>query len=180
MTATVKTMTKDEATQYFNSLGRILNLIQQMQSCGNKDTASYAVTLLGPRKRGSTTEYGLDKIKPDREVYPIEGDKAECVYLGMEAPELKGTLGAITVEECLEQGKLVKIRNGAHGPELYLDVPPERADHPPAPHVTFILGPSKETECGWSLWTWHPGDPMPAFDGTTIQWNHAVKTHNGK
>ena len=181
------------------TVGEIKEMIESMK--GMKGMLDYAEGLEGPRTRGSTTEKGLDVIPDSRTVELIEHEEVleECDCYKLYAPELEGRLGAIRFEEAFGEGMLrgksaVKIRQGDHGMELYIDVDRENAYDPDAdgPRSSKLYGHSAEyifVIIGWHdspdcserqpvVYTWHPGEPQrPLRDGITEK--TSVKLHNG-
>lgn len=146
----------------------------------------HAQTLVGPRTQGSISGKGLDSLQPFVRFHQLEeGDCPEgvmipgCIYLVLKGGglEVDGRIGAMLHGD-LPPGTAVSEREGQHGPEKFVDVPPELDKLPPAYDLTVILGPApKEAiEAGWPserlvIWTWHPGMPLDQ--------NKAVKLHNG-
>jgi len=146
----------------------------------------------GPRTRGSTTELSLNSLPSDRVVTefrpPSWADVPAARYFRVEAPELNGKLGAVTLGDLTpDQRKLLRIRDaGTHalknGFEFYLDVDLANADLVPVEHVTVIVGPVEGSNLGW--WTWFPGDVVGVATADGKVSDHpisavGVKLHNG-
>ena len=180
------------------TVGEIKEMIESMK--GMKGMLEYAEGLEGPRTRGSTTEKGLDVIPDSRTVELIEHEEVleGCDCYILYAPELEGRLGAIRFDEALGEGMLygegvVKIRQGDHGMELYIDVDRENAYDPrhgsmvdrparcSAKWIYVIIGWNDIPDCNERqpvVYTWHPGEPQrPLGDG--INEKTSVKLHNG-
>lgn len=148
--------------------------------------------LVGPRKRGSTTEKGLDALPlltPVVEFRPVVGNVPVARYFTFPAEGLGGRLGAkpfgsLTVEEL----ELLRARSiDQHGSELFLDVAPESANLPPSHEGVAILGPLSDGRLGW--WTWYVASGeatrvMGCLTVNGVMTDHpvnsvAVKLHNG-
>ncbi len=101
-----------------------------------------------------------------------------CTAYGFVSIAAGGKLGAIPLKDAVGWSADIKIRQGVgkHGPELYLDVPAKDAYMPETTHFTVILGDHEGQQV---VFTWHPGDPLPPFDGVTLTKWTAVKVHNG-
>lgn len=154
------------------------NLIAANLNSTNEQLSGHAGTLLGPRTRGSTTEYGLDELPLDREIFPVY--ECSAVSDGVDAywckaNELKPRLGAVELGHCIETRQAVHVREGSHGTELYLDVPPKDCNMPATDYITILVG-----DCAGerAVFTWHPGQPLPPVS-EGLKWNTAVKRHNG-
>lgn len=159
--------------------------------------------LKGPRTRGSTTERGLDALDPDTNVSeftPQAGAVSVARYFRVEAPQLGGRLGAVSLKSLpADLLPLLRARDTEnHGRELFLDRDESTADLPGAPFLTVILGPipvrdddgepvtgddgEPVTTLGW--WTWFPGEPTGATPAEGSQPDDpqnlvSVKLHNG-
>lgn len=143
--------------------------------------------LQGPRTRGSLTEIGLEDLDGDlpvTEFRPEIGDVPVARYFRVEAPQLQGRLGAEPLGNLSpEQRERLRLRNGEHGLEFFLDIDPSNADLPPVAHATIILGPVDE-DGTLGFWTWFPGDVMGTFEARDGVTDHpintvGVKLHNG-
>jgi len=158
-----------------------LNTLSALLALGLRDD------LKGPRTRGSVSEIGLEDLsdRPVTEFRPEIGEVPVARYFRVEAPELQGRLGAVTLGDLTpEQKPLLRVRDaGQHGVEFFLDVTPEDADLPAVSHATLILGPVDE-QGTLGFWTWFPGDvagtamAQGAFTDHPIK-SVGVKLHNG-
>jgi hypothetical protein len=146
--------------------------------------------LQGPRTRGSLTEIGLDNIEaslPVTEFRPEIGNVPVARYFRVDAPQLQGRLGAERLGDLSpEQREILRVRNGEHGLEFFLDMSPEDAASllPSVDHATVILGPVDD-DGTLGIWTWFPGDVMGTFEARDGITDHpvnsvAVKLHNGQ
>jgi hypothetical protein len=163
---------------------RIVDLIAAMCAAADARVAEHAKSLLGPRTRGSTTDRGLDEL-PDLALDDVTDAllttvrKPGCRYLQQIVPGMGGMLGALPYGQV--SPILVRRRQGAHGPELYLD--PPLAAAVPSELLTVILGPPGEYPefADGIVYTWHPGEPLDFLKDETSQPNPytAVKTHAG-
>jgi len=87
---------------------------------------------------------------------------------------LGGRQQATTLAAALAAGAQVLARQGAHGPELYVDQ--QVGEGQPATHLTFVVAGADNPdglEPG-ALVTWYPGEPTALLDP-----NCGVKLHNG-
>ena len=165
------------------SLQAILALIAAMKKI--PALAGHAASLEGPRTRGSTTQKGLESLLDGgigqligEEFIPEAGGIPGCRYISYPCPQSMGArLGAVALATVTDIDS-VKVRLGAHGYEMYLDVPRVEAEMPKATTVTIILGPDETGALTEIVWTWHPGEPLGnAKPG--IGPNSGVKVHNG-
>ncbi len=158
-----------------------MSLIDRMLA-GGENLRQHAETLLGPRQRGSTTSGGLDQLDPDTigdEFQPPEGVGIPgCRYLEFAAPGIDGRLGAVPLEEALAANLPVRVRNGKHGYELFVDRDPSEAAMPKTDTITVILGPHDTGDFPEVVWTWHPGKPLGTLRAP-MSASTAVKLHNG-
>ncbi len=138
-------------------LGEIIDLMYKMAEIDEYKV--HAKTLFGPRTRGSTTVAGLETLPRSIKLesyWKPEVCKKECTYWKLTAPELGGQVNVITLEEALRLKYNVKLRDGAHGPELYAISTWEGVpDHT----ICIILGPGN-SELSPVVYTWHPGPPL--------------------
>jgi hypothetical protein len=88
----------------------------------------------------------------------------EC-YVAM-APQLHGQLGAIVLRDAVNQGIQVQVRQGAHGPELYMSVPARTRRQQQEDRIYIILGPHQAVKYN-IVYTWHPGRPLPPLNAET-------------
>lgn len=167
------------------NVGWVVNLISAMSQV--PALRPHALTLVGPRLRGSTTKHGLEILPSDRRLEEMEvADyvrQGGCRYFDLFAPELQGEVKVVAYQyiapACVKER--VKERVGSHGPELYIDRAEPEMPVARAHNVTVILGPPREYE-GFPhgvVYTWHPGSPLAPFDGKNRQDWTAVKLHNG-
>jgi len=167
------------------TLETILDIIEAMKSV--PALAGYAASLEGPRTRGSTTAHGLDYLlykeeyQSGAEFTPQAAAIPGCRYFKFMVPgDMRTELGAVPIEFLQVMGRMEEIcvRKGAHGYELFLDVPVAEAVLIPVDHITVILGPDETGALPEIVWTWHPGTPLgsakPGIDSNT-----GVKVHNG-
>lgn len=144
--------------------------------------------LQGPRTRGSLTEIGLEDLDPNTpvdEFRPEIGDVPVARYFRVSrAAALQGRLGAEPLGNLSpEQREALRLRNGEHGLEFFLDIDPADAELPSVTHATIILGPVDEAGT-LGFWTWFPGDVMGTFEARDGVTDHpinsvGVKLHNG-
>lgn len=170
-------------------IGDVLDLIARMQESSNAELQQHAATLVGPRTRGSTTTHGLDALPRDRRLEDVTlrlTDKVRipgCRYYRCEAGELNPCLGAIAYNVALElfPPDKIKQRDGAHGPELYLDLD-ALLENLRVTDICIILGPPGEYEDfdDGVIYTWHPGSPLACFKaGEEPHELTGVKLHAG-
>ena len=152
----------------------VVDLIAKNAASSNSELAAHAATLQGPRTRGSTTKIGLGDVDPGTKLRLVSIKDGVRVFRG-HCEELGGQLGACKLAVALEEGLPVKIRDGAHGPELYIDRPVEEASMDDVNSFSVIVG---EFGGETAVFTWHPGNPMTPFKGV-LQADTAVKLHNG-
>lgn len=89
---------------------------------------------------------------------PDEYRTPGCAYYRIEGKSLVGqppTIGTENISIVGEDAREVRIRSGAHGPELYQEV--EGLDHHDVDHGWLILGPSDEDPKKMTVWTAYPG-----------------------
>jgi len=139
----------------------ILNLLRENLQSDNEDLANHAETLTGPRTRGSTTERQLSALPEDRAIVLVDHPDISpgCVCYRVEANELKPKLGAVPLSFALKRGLPVSMQQGEHGPELAApssDLPLKLVSH-----ISVIVGEFAGVP---AIFTWHPGDPLAAFD----------------
>mgnify|MGYP006908400863 CR=1 FL=1 len=146
----------------------ILEKIEEMRNSGIEEIRKHAETLLGPRTRLAFHDISEWDVVQD-------GCEAYILYLNeVQQDVLDPRVGAMPAKDVFPES-IVSIREGAHGPELFVDeAPGERAK---TSVITIILGPSHGKQV---VFTWHPGEPAEPFDGTTIKPHTAVKLHNGE
>lgn len=159
-----------------------LRLIMDNMQSSNPAIRQHAATLAGPRTRGSTTELGLEDLEHEqlntRLIKEIRYDQP-CDYYCAFLSELGGRVAAVPFEDAFAMypGE-IKVRNGEHGLELYIDQDIHDAkeiDADDGELISFIVGIEDGEEV---LFTWHPGHVLrPLSDG--IGEDTAVKTHNG-
>jgi hypothetical protein len=151
------------------TINDVLDAIDAMVK--SEDLGDYGKTLQGARTRGSTTTAGLGSLPGDRVIVPLDHPAIQpgSVAYTVDAPELGGSVKAISVEEASERGLPVRLRLGDHGMELVLDE--VLAEERKTNVVTII---TEEHNGRWVVSTWHPGLPLVPLHKDT-----AVKTHNG-
>jgi hypothetical protein len=159
----------------------VLALVAKMSK--TEGLAAHAATLQGPRTRGSTTDFGLEDLLGHEPPLVLHRRDMPGVLPGVAAYRLDlpagyvGRLGAAPEASLTaDQRKLVKVREGVHGEEKYLDVSPSAAHLPEVGFVTVLIGatpPGVALPDGGQVcvYTWHPGGPIPP--------EQAVKLHNG-
>jgi len=175
-------------------ISQVLQRIYEMQAI--PELRGHAQSLLGPRTRGSTTTWGLedvDKMRPAKNwaissmafevTMPEEVSLPGCRYFCFTAPELIGKLGAKPLSVVLSgtHANNVKVRNGAHGYELFIDRSREEWEGQGKSETCdnyIVIGPDETGNFPEVVYTWHPGRPLaPASKGLTD--STAVKEHNG-
>jgi hypothetical protein len=166
---------------HFRTVGDVLNLIyNNADDKSDAELQQHAATLLAPRTRGSTTQLGLTALDPRIPLSPCPEAAAVhvaegCVCFYVFAPQLEGRLGAIPLKDALARGLPIKLRDGAHGPELYVDRLEEEAPEE-EDAVYIILG---EHHGKPAVFTWHPGPPLGTLQNGLDEFT-AVKTHKGE
>jgi len=164
-------------TMTIKDVGEVIARMMEVEAL-----AGHAATLVGPRTRGSTTAAGLDCLPPDtlgEEFTPEAGAIPGCRYFAFGVTpdsELDPRKGAVSLLEALELRLPVCVRQGAHGPELYVDR--ELKDLPTTDTVTVILGPDETGSMEEVVWTWHPGPPLGSCSRGLNDFT-GVKIHNG-
>lgn len=156
----------------------VVDLIKTNAESSNPVLAKHALNLLGPRKRGSTTSCGLERVINKNE--PLQRiRKHPAAYRGQDyyqfqaPPELDARVGAIPFHKAYP-GELIEFREGQHGPELFINKPP--GELPPADIVTVIVGDYMGEP---AVFTWYPGPLLDSIQNG-IHKNTAVKVHNGE
>jgi hypothetical protein len=167
--------------KHMETVGDVIDLIDEMAAGNDEELAKHAKTLQGPRTRGSTTKHGLEAVPRSTPISPSVKQLPDDIEIyDFNAANLWGKLGAMPLSQALEfsneTGTPILVRDGAHGIELYLDRPPEViADDPIEDRIYVICGLHEERP---AVFTWHPGKPLdPVEKGLTAI--TAVKTHNG-
>lgn len=183
-----------------SSTPTIEEFLELLDDMGQSEALSaHTATLLGPRTRGSITNFSLQDLAgygligsplhtrcTDMSVLS-PGCAAWVFYLPLDA-KFTAKLGATSLfnalgrqqAECLMSNdpavlRGVAIRQGAHGPELYIDST-RPLEMPESREITVIVGTANGRE---AIFTWHPGLPLKPFDGVNLDAMTAVKTHNG-
>lgn len=174
------------------TLKDIKEILSQMLRSSNDELQDHAMTLVGPRTRGSTTDADWTLLPEDLELELVETQPApELSNLGpvkvywLPAPtdskewkQMNPRVKVITLGDALKLKCCnVLVRDGAHGPELVLKPHPctdlEWEDGNVAEGLTFIVGP----DAGVSpkedvIHTWFPG---PAYERVSLPLGAAVK-----
>jgi len=157
-------------------ISNVVNLIYSNTRSQNEALAKHAKTLIGPRTRGSTTSNGLGYIPSYRKLnkinHPLVTD-ADCYVI--HAPELNGRIEAVALEFAWKKNLVVNLREGAHGPELFVDQS-QNGQSVPEDNIYIIVGKEGNEDADF---TWHPGEPLLPLD-KGINPNTAVKLHNGE
>lgn len=141
-----------------------------MAASDSEDLRKHALTLLGLRKTGSTTEIGLQDIPGDTPIQPYHSAtvKPGCRAFHFKA-EMGARIGAVRMDEALDLNVELRVREGVHGPEVFCELPGEGLE---THDIVVILGPSDGTEV---VYTWHPGFPLAPFGGVFWTADTAVK-----
>ena len=170
------------------TVGVIISIIAEMLK--HEELANHAHSLLGPRRRGSTTDFGLLNLIQNPPLV-LKKFEDEAVADGVRAYRLnlpnpfRGRLGSVHEDELFTEleGKdrtdkikaEVMERDGVHGPERFLDRPIQDVELPEVTFLTFLIG-EHEVECDKgedgkpiagtgrtikAVFTWHPGNPIP-------------------
>lgn len=160
-------------------LRTIRGMIYEMVRSKDKELSEHGSSLLGPRRRGSTTEGALECFDGELEFTEFFSDAVSkgCRCFVKYIAAARGRLKAITLRTALDEGMEVHTREGAHGPELFVDVPPEECKGLSCNSIYVILGDHEGEEV---VYTWHPGPPLKTYDKWTLTADTAVKLHNGE
>lgn len=147
----------------------IVELIIENANSNNQELAKHARTLQGPRKRGSTTDAGLEDISQGFKLEDVTQDCIEALSPGCKcyrffANELCGKIGASPLNfyrDC--DLDMIRVRMGEHGPELY--VPSEGCDEFYPENYTYVIVGEFAGE--QAVFTWHPGKPLAPLSPLT-------------
>ena len=160
------------------TVGDIVQLIISNTQSENAELAKHAKTLLGPRTRGSTTEFGLEAMPASHRLDKARPGNTDCVadgcvlYLIGDARRLNGQVKAVPLSQAFVRNLDVQIRDGEHGSELFVDA--DDCEGIPTNIISVIVG---EFAGERAVFTWHPGPPMsPLSEG--VKRTTAVKLHN--
>lgn len=159
----------------YSTIGEIYMLICNMLDCGDEEIVAHAKTLVGARKRGSTTICGIAGIPHKRRVF-LEYSVDGVDYYVCHGPELEGTIGAIPLKEAWEKNLKPQLREGQHGPELFIDRAPEDCEVEKTDDIWIIVGEHHDRTV---VFTWHPGMPLEPLSKGILP-TTAVKLHNGE
>lgn len=134
-----------------------MNTIKDMlQFIFHQADVAYALNLLKPRTRGSTTTLSLLDLDLEAPVIDITSELPDAVKIpGCRYHEFKipGVLGALPLSKITD----AVLQLGPHGPELVAKwTGVKRTDDLRTTRATFISH-------GVEAWTWHPGRPLASF-----------------
>jgi len=153
----------------------VLYLIDQGCKSDDDHLSRHAATLKGPRTRGSTTAKGLEDFDGNLVLSMVKHPAVDddCFVYTITLPGISGRIEAMPFGEVYKSQE-IKVRDGEHGPELFVDAPND-GNGKPCETIYIILG---KHEGETTVLTWHPGEPLAPFDNV-ITLHTAVKLHNG-
>lgn len=124
----------------------------------------YAKTLDGPRTRGSQTEHGIENMIGGFHADLLDDQSlagpGTAIYQGVNPGLGIMTVEAMELHHAIEMGADVRVRNGAHGAELYFHTPFDEVKTK-TNVITFIIATADNAEVPeGALITWYPGPVM--------------------
>lgn len=150
----------------------IIDLIDANKVSENSPSLrQHAKFVADAREFGSTTKIGLRDVPLGT---PVQKRKHRYVSEKCEAyvfqHDMGGRVGAVPFSEAMAMAGCVNLRNGNHGPELYILGSPEDVEDQD-PNMIFVIIGQHKCENGATeraVFTWHPGQPLPPLeDGIT-------------
>lgn len=147
------------------TIATVLELMSRMLASNDSAIYQHAKTLTGPRRRGSTTEIGLEQLAGSIELQKVEHPVIAqgCTGWMFKSGLLDGRIGAMPLLQAFKDGHSVAVRQGEHGEELYISKQafPIPASVP-AEFTYLIMGPPNEYADfpDGIIYTWHPGEPL--------------------
>jgi hypothetical protein len=140
-------------------LSDVQKLIRQNAASTNQQLAAHAMTLMEPRKHGSTTNRsimdGFRATELERLDHPAI--QPDCIAFKFTDEFIQGRLGAVSLQDfkLLYPNEWVTERKGVHGNELYCHI--SEHEFPECNDCTVIIG---EFAGELAVFTWHPGAPL--------------------
>lgn len=154
----------------------VISIIDKMLKSGIDELFEHAKTLVGPRRRGSLSDTGLESFDPELELQLVEtqSNGVRVYQTEHDNKEFNGRIGVMSLKDALRHNQ-VGVRLGPHGPEMYIILnecwsTPKTFD---TELLTVIVGPDKDLSPHEDvIHTWFPG---PAYERASIPLGAAVK-----